>query len=1344
MKSVNKIIILFLLIIAVAFYGIWEFLQSEWVASKISKVATTYAENVLNSDIEFENLRFNLFPPGADLKQFKIKGEKNGINFHAEVNKLGIYFNPIDVLSTSFSVNEIYLEDGFCIIDNLQKNTTKKKDSNDNSQKEKSKKTLSEQFKILEKIPVKNITLKDYFINVDNNELETTELRLRNGETYIQAGGVISNIDVTGVVEKMIHIDSLELETTITPQRLVLQKLNVKKDLAVIETSGDIENYLSKNIKYEIDSNIKLPLMMINDIVDYSSVGRIYQGDAELALKLKGEGKDFESSINILASNVDSDFAYGDKIKALLKVNTKNIVFQKMNLKAGDQEVTLVKPFEFFNLVSKKWVEEPVIIKTNKLKTDNFLRFLKDSVSLIDGTLTGEIRFVLGEDYYTFMTGENVKVDYLELKPGGSKIFSLEELTLEYGKFNVANNVFTMDMIASDNGTSINLSGEIGKEKFLLEMPPSNFDLSKISPIVNFKVAGDGKVGFKLKRMPNKKLNMFLSGDLKDIQFEKYNLDSLKTNLVFDFDENSIQIENLDAKSNQAKVSVDGLLNYKNLDIKTNFSVKKMNFTELKRILKEDLGEVSLSSNEIHGVWDLDGKVSGRMNLQDIVIEGGFQGINNYFFNEGLDTFKFQYQMKDKKVLIKDFVAKKSSGKLFSFVEYEIEKEKLNLWVKISDLPITELSYYSKTPLALQGALNGSVKLQYENKKWNGEGSLFLEDSVVLATNYSDSALNVAVKDSVFAFDLNGFGKQIEIATNINLKDKSVPSKAKLKLNIRDINKMFGIFKGVDTSNTDLTGSVRYTLETSFLLDKFRFEKMTSNLEQLNLAKKPINVRYENYEPEVIVEKGGIKKWDVNVRGRKFYILSKGEGDFKKDFDVTSNLKIDASIIEIFNTIISKANGNIRGKVVYGHKNAKDKYEALITSNNLSLSSKLMPTAVTKADLRISFLDSNLKIEKFLAKLISGSFELKGNVDLKRLIPEIDIRYAFKDAGLSILNKSNLIFSGSGSLIGKTFPYTLGGDFYIQKFNLVNELSDFSGGETDLISQSDIKFLPDAKKKAIENLLDLNLSVLTREPVFITNSVADLGFTGNIQISGGEKDPKLAGKVSLAPRKNRVTFKNNEFVFSKGNVFFVERNDFKNPELDFLATSTISEYKINVKLLGPVKNFDMNLYSEPVLPQADILSLIAFGYTEDLSNNLTDQDKESMTRASIGSILFDSFKINETLKKEFGLQVNLGTDIEQEERSLISQRTGVGFADGRVRSATTLEIKKSLSNSMSLSVSSTVGENTQQRQSVNLNYNVNKKVSLEGVYENRSTDETQTIVDETSVGADINVRWTFK
>jgi translocation and assembly module TamB len=133
-----------------------------------------------------------------------------------------------------------------------------------------------------------------------------------------------------------------------------------------------------------------------------------------------------------------------------------------------------------------------------------------------------------------------------------------------------------------------------------------------------------------------------------------------------------------------------------------------------------------------------------------------------------------------------------------------------------------------------------------------------------------------------------------------------------------------------------------------------------------------------------------------------------------------------------------------------------------------------------------------------------------------------------------------------------------------------------------------------------------------------------------------------------------------------------------------------------------------------------------------------------MTQAGVGSILFDSFKINETLKDELGLEVNLGSEIRKEEGSYLAGRSSADSGVGRVRTATTVEIKKSITEELNLSVSSTLGGSIGQRQSMNLNYNINNKVSLEGVYESRSSSEGDNINVGNSLGADLKFKWSFK
>ena len=187
------------------------------------------------------------------------------------------------------------------------------------------------------------------------------------------------------------------------------------------------------------------------------------------------------------------------------------------------------------------------------------------------------------------------------------------------------------------------------------------------------------------------------------------------------------------------------------------------------------------------------------------------------------------------------------------------------------------------------------------------------------------------------------------------------------------------------------------------------------------------------------------------------------------------------------------------------------------------------------------------------------------------------------------------------------------------------------------------------------------------------------------------------------------------------------------------------------KAYGDLERFNFDLTSDPPLSRNSILSLIAFGYTDELQNSIAQKDQQSLTQIGVGSFVFDRFKISDILNKQFGLQVNLGTVFEQSGtdsllsgRSQEGQNPGGNAGLGRTKSATKIELKKRLDEALSLSVSSTMGGSIGQRQSMNLTYSVNKKVQLEGVYELRTNAEGEEDIIDNSIGGDLKFRWTFK
>ena len=1338
MKRVNKILILFIFVMSVSFMLTWEFLQSRWVAKKVSDVATKYITEVLNAEVEFENLQFNLFPPGANVKNvsFILKNEKVDLNFKA--NSLGIYFNPLDVFETDFIADRVVLEDGRVFVELPKSKGESDRDTG-------SKVDAGKLFDYLPKIPVNTVSLEKILLQVDKTEFFAKEIYLQNKKNSLSFMGAIENIDLSQYIALPIIVDSVRINSILDESRLRVSELEINSGFKKIELNGEVRSYLSDQINYKFNSSLETPIKVLHDIFDFRKVGNLEKGTVKVVSTITGSGRQFSITNQVEAENLVTDFVDADLLRGEILVDNKHIIFQNVIMEKGTSGFQLDSPFEFFNFDSKKFVEEPVVGTFQNFRLSNALKYLKSNVGFLKGSLSAKIRFDLFANSFSFKFLDQALIHELILEANKDlNIFEASDLILQEGDISVTGSDLDLRIAIGKKETQFSILATTRKGKFNLQIPNAFIDLQDISPFMGYNLKGKGLVDIDISPS-DKGLVLSVKDDINKFSINEFSFDKVKSELSLNFDSNLLSIEKLFATSGKTNVFARGNIDIGKEEIAASYSVKDASFSEVKRVLAPLLRDVSISTNEIHGNWNLSGNLSGKTSIEGLIVDGHFEGQNNYFYDENVENLNFDYRFEKEKLNVHEFLAQKSGGTIKLKFDYDLAKNGISIWSRVYDIPIQELTWYKRLPLNLTGVLDGEIAAEYLESKWEADSSFRISNTFSNGESFADSNITIKYHLDEIKTDIDLFNQQVLLDSHIVLEEgRTNQSYLNIDLNVPNIRNIAGILSIVELANTDVSGRVRYNLRSEFDSKTWKFNRVQTNMENLVINKKPIFVRYKSTEPEIIIEDGEIKKWDVNIRGKNFYILSKGRGNLYGNFKTNTQSKIDASIIEIFNTVVNKATGNIRANVNFGFQDNEQQYEAYLTSDNLSLASELIPTSITRSEFKISLKDKVFDIEKFYAQLISGTLEVSGEVGLKSLVPDVNLRYKFKDAGVTLFKKSNLVFSGEGSFVGKTFPYTVGGDYYIENFVLVNELTDFASGSGGFV-QDEIDYLPGDEEKELDQLINLNLNINTRNPIYVRNSLADLGFTGALQVSGSEKLPRVGGKISLAPRNNKVTFKNNDFVFTKGNIFFNEQNEYSNPELDFAATTSINEYNIYVKVLGPVKTFKVDLTSEPALSQSDILSLIAFGYTEDLSQNLTDSERESMTRAGVTSIIFDSFKINETLKKEFGLEINLGTQISQDQGSLLSGRSGEGSTNtGRVRSATTVELKKKINDAISLSASQTLDTNTQQRKSVNINYNLNKNVSIEGVYETRNTDDLETINVDNSVGADVKLKWSFK
>lgn len=1289
--------------------------------------------------VSFQKVKFQLFPPGIEVQNVKLRTIKDK-SIYFQSGSLGAFFDLRDIFLERPTISELLVSDAKLILDFKDL----KKEKNNSEKKKLEKIKVTDYIKLIdEKSPIdfKKININQSSFNLNKANFNLKKLLIRKRKSSLKLKLISHNLDLSAINKKIPTMDTINISVVLDDNEIDIKRSSLKKDTATINISGEFKNNLTK-IEGKGKLNIEAEVSEISKYVDLSQIGSLDYGVALLETNFKIQGENVESLTSLKLKNFMTDFCYGDELFAKVAANNQTIDFLDFKLKAGRQNIELQEKFEFFNLKTKKFIEEDIKVKAIDLKLNNALRYIRKSLAILKGELNGNIRFKLNPNDFHFYIDDVAKIKDLYLGEKDKPILSIETGALLKSNFSVVDGSFEMGAKIELPNSNLLATGKIKNKEIKFEVKDANIDFRDFGKFAGFKIDGRGKLNLEVF---NNEMGQTLIGirpSLKEFDFESYQLGSLNGDLIFNISQSEIQLANIVGKQGKATLKGDALLNYETLNINSDISLKTKRYLDLKRILFPLLKPLDFIPDDVFGDWTLRSKISGKMNLEELKVDLGLVGYNNYIYEESFETLKFNLLLSEQVINLQNIYARKSDGSMRGEYSYNLKNEKMLYDIRFANIPLRDINAIDRSPFEFDAQLNGTLKGESSKKTNVLDANIVFDDTYVASRRVRDSKISFKMKNKNYEFSTSLFGGEIKLDGDLQ-EDIAKKSIIKLDINTYDIPLYLSVFKFVDKSTLNMNGVLAMRSELDFPGTNIKASNFKTLLKRFVFKKENVDINYfyKKAKPQLSISNGIVENWDLEIEGRKFYLISNGSGNLKSKYLISNEFKVDASILETMNKLVSKANGTLRGKVNFFDRNNQGDYEATLISNNMSLSTTYLPTEIKDTKMLLEYKEKNIYVKKLQAGLSAGFVDLNGSININNIIPDLNLNLKVNEAGFPIFGKSSLVVSANTTLVGKKPPYTLAGDVIINKLLVVNDIQDFTSGE-DAIIKKEYDYLPQENQKVFSNYLSMNLNIDTKEPMILSNSFADIGMVGDLQLLGGENDPKVVGSLALAPRTNKITFKNNDYLLNKGNVYFYTQNKITNPELDFIAESSINDYKVNLKVYGPVKDFKLDLTSTPALAQEDILSLIAFGYTKDLSANLTDAERESMTQAGVGSILFDSFKINETLKSEFGLQVNLGTQIQQDETSLLNQRNSDAT---RVRSATTIEVKKKLNDAMNLSVSSTVGGSAGQRQSMNLNYNFDKNLSVEGVYETRTAPEgEEAIINDTSLGVDVKWRVPFK
>ncbi len=317
--------------------------------------------------------------------------------------------------------------------------------------------------------------------------------------------------------------------------------------------------------------------------------------------------------------------------------------------------------------------------------------------------------------------------------------------------------------------------------------------------------------------------------------------------------------------------------------------------------------------------------------------------------------------------------------------------------------------------------------------------------------------------------------------------------------------------------------------------------------------------------------------------------LSPGEGDL----DLQLQAQLPAQWLEL---ILPEA--RLRGVIsALGRVGGSLRQPALDGQADLSAGQLILsgfPHAFDDASAVVLAYPDRIKLDHLTATVAGGALRAEGTLFTDGLAVN-DYRFQAKTEGFRLLYPEGWLLAGDALL---TLVPEEGGRLVQGSVDLdrADYLRDLRVGAVQLL-QGMLRRQRLEAGSVDPTLAQTRLNVLLRVPdgLRIDNNVADLRGSAELTVRGDLARPVVLGTVELEPG-GELLYSDTRYQVDRGLMTFSSSTRI-NPQIDLVARSKVRDYDVTLNLSGSLNRLQVNLASDPPLPDLEVLSLLTTGET---------------------------------------------------------------------------------------------------------------------------------------------------
>ncbi|MGD0347228.1 MAG: translocation/assembly module TamB domain-containing protein [Terracidiphilus sp.] len=303
-------------------------------------------------------------------------------------------------------------------------------------------------------------------------------------------------------------------------------------------------------------------------------------------------------------------------------------------------------------------------------------------------------------------------------------------------------------------------------------------------------------------------------------------------------------------------------------------------------------------------------------------------------------------------------------------------------------------------------------------------------------------------------------------------------------------------------------------------------------------------------------------------------------------------------------------------------------FQGSVDFENGALSLEDLPNGLSQLHGTLEFNQNRLEVRSLTAMSGGGLLSVNGYLayqhgiyaDLSVTGNQVHIRYP---EGVSSLADASFHLQGAQDNL------FLSGNVLITRFSVSPDL-DLAA----LALQAGASVQTIAPPEAPSNHVRLDVHIVSSPQLSFQNAFAKLAGNVDLRLRGTLASPSLLGRVSIT--EGSALIAGTRYDLERGDVTFTNPVRIE-PIIDLSATAHVEDYDISLGLHGAPQKLSVSYRSDPPLPEADVVSLLALGHTASQQRLYTQQQEQALanpTDALLGGAL--NATVSSRVQKLFG------------------------------------------------------------------------------------------------------------